>query len=249
MSVQERFLFLHIPKTAGTSLNEIIERNFIKEEILDLFLMRDAVKVSDEKLSRYRLVRGHYSYSMLEKFIVRPRMLLMLRDPIKRSISNLRHIKNTRRGDFWLRKQRDLKNTSLDDLIKDRKVQDWLRDYEVKWIAGNFNVRNFTTPMILQIPRKIDREYLELAKLRLHAIDFLGITERFSKSVELLCNTFCWRKPKKIPNKNMAVERRGWDEEISPKSLKILNKITEYDRELYDYGLELFEKRRNFMVN
>lgn len=247
MPAPERFLFIHIPKTAGVSLNAIIEKNFKKEEILDLFFMRDAVKLSDEEISSYRLVRGHQAYSLVEKFTQRPRLLLMLRDPVQRSISNLRYAKNIGKKDFWLQQQYDLKDMSMDDMVKIPEVQDWLRDYQVKWVAGNFNLRNFTTPMIFQIPKTVGKEYLDEAKRRLHVIDFVGITEKFAESAELMCKTFGWEKPAQAPNINTAKERGGWHEELSAKSMKIIHEITQLDRELYNHALKIFEQRRKVL--
>ncbi|MCC7260715.1 MAG: hypothetical protein IT567_06755, partial [Alphaproteobacteria bacterium] len=166
------------------------------------------------------------------------------REPGERAISTLRHVKS-RGGNFWLYEHFDLTRMSLDDLIKEPLVQDWMRDYQLKWIAGDFNLTNFTEPMIFQIPRIMDEDFLEKGKKRLSGIEFVGITERFDESLRLLCDTFGWPREEQPPALNRKEERQGAEEEVSEKSLNIIRSLTEYDRRFYDFAYALFEKRLN----
>lgn len=55
-------LFLHIPKTAGTTLNTILDGNFAPAGVLDLYTDEQHQRIRDmtyNTLNEYSLVRGH----------------------------------------------------------------------------------------------------------------------------------------------------------------------------------------------
>lgn len=86
-----RLVFLHLPKTGGTTLDHHFAKAFAPEEICpknaELHLM------PPEELARYRYFSGHFVYDQL-RFIPGPIFTVtVLRNPVERVISNYYFLK------------------------------------------------------------------------------------------------------------------------------------------------------------
>jgi hypothetical protein len=95
-------VFMHIPKTAGTSLRSALHSVFGEENVWPSSKeLRAALgqypqpQFLDDCLlghpSPIRLLSGHYRLPLLESIFDRPRIFTMFRDPVERSISHLKH--------------------------------------------------------------------------------------------------------------------------------------------------------------
>lgn len=82
-------LFIHLPKTAGTTLLEMVTR-FYPPENIQLLYENDAyveTKLSEDRQGQIKCVYGHFSFG-LHQYASRPfTYVTMLREPIERSIS------------------------------------------------------------------------------------------------------------------------------------------------------------------
>jgi hypothetical protein len=93
MAGQPPFLFLHIPRTAGTTFNGILERNFPPEAVLSLYTREDFAKnavIDKARLDGVRLIQGHVlftDYDALTFYDAPVRAVTFLREPVSRVIS------------------------------------------------------------------------------------------------------------------------------------------------------------------
>ena len=81
--------FLHIPKTAGTSLRELLSCRFAPADILAL-LRSDGREERAQQLAdvaQYPFVHGHVPYALVDRFPRRPFVVTLLRDPLDRAVS------------------------------------------------------------------------------------------------------------------------------------------------------------------
>ena len=83
--------FLHIPKTAGTSLVDILENNFSQEEIFQEVIWPEMLKKLPKDFSKFRLIRGHFGFWIYKLLPKIPATITMLRDPIEQSLSLYAH--------------------------------------------------------------------------------------------------------------------------------------------------------------
>ena len=86
-------IFLHIPKTAGTTLHHIINRQYrqrqlyvydnSREDALDAF-----INLSPQTKASLKLIRGHLSYGLHEHLPGTHSYFTFLRDPVDRVLSH-----------------------------------------------------------------------------------------------------------------------------------------------------------------
>jgi hypothetical protein len=90
------YIFLHIPKTAGTSLVRMMKESLAPGEYLDLYgvnrttdvLARELAELSPERKQRVRFAAGHQVWHGIHEALGRPaRYITFLRSPVARVLS------------------------------------------------------------------------------------------------------------------------------------------------------------------
>mgnify|MGYP003573496753 FL=1 len=92
--MQEIIIFLHIPKTAGTSLRRIVEQQVPADRLLSLyppFAPSDGERVRERLMSGTRYLFGHLNYGVHKIVAVDARYITLLREPVSRVVSYYRH--------------------------------------------------------------------------------------------------------------------------------------------------------------
>ncbi len=169
--------FLHMPKTAGTSLRLALEARYRPHEILPDQNMierqggaypRDIIVANSLKLQgqSVKLVRGHYHIS-LAAFMTDPLTMTVLREPVARSISNIKHHGRAGGIDPYLSALSEGRMP-----IPDNMMTRFLGG-TVDLLSNTRNHRDFVDGRI-EDPGAL----LDSALLRLESIDCLGIAER-----------------------------------------------------------------------
>ncbi len=94
-------LFMHIPKTAGTSIRSLLERPFAAHERAYLYneswgISLEAFRsLPNKEKEQFRLVCGHFNFGVHEWMPQEARYITILRDPVERVISLYHFIKRT----------------------------------------------------------------------------------------------------------------------------------------------------------
>jgi hypothetical protein len=240
----EQYFFMHIPKTAGTSLRTVIESQFSPSEINEGYRMEDFFNLTREQLLKLRLIRGHLVYGIVNYLPRHPITITMLREPISRAISNL--YVGKRRSSFHLNKHLPIDKMTLDEMLQEKLVRDTIGSQQVRYFITDIDITDPKNPRKVYPTGQIsDRERLELAKERVASFDFVGITEEFDRSVKLLIKRFGWKEPKTLPRLNATGDYTDFKRSLSDKGLEILKELTALDRELYDFACDLFRERYN----
>lgn len=94
----DKFIFIHIPKTAGTSLHSaLIDRGLITSPTFNANYLNSSTAIS---LNDYRCIYGHLSYMDGLKYFKNREYLTVLREPVERAISWYWYAKNNVVGNW-----------------------------------------------------------------------------------------------------------------------------------------------------
>jgi hypothetical protein len=201
---EEIIVFLHLPKTGGSSVRALLAARFEPDMIIETVRRGpDADRIGyisgevanlppwdgttpnsllDEQLrtlspgqsSRLRLVQGHCSYGVHEVLPRPAAYVTLLRDPIERVLSLYSH-----------RVRLDGLKMGLDDYV--RGGRDFAVDNaQVRMLAGVVD----GDPRLVSVTE----EMLERARRHLQEMQVVGVTDRFDEFVVLLGRRFGWRR-------------------------------------------------------
>src|SRR5437870_2284555 len=197
---REALIFLHIPKTAGTTLNRIIEWQYSPLAIFTMDPYR--IRATPERLKRLperrrrrlRVVRGHLFYGIHEFLPQGATYITMLREPVARLLSSYFFI--LRRPLHPLHRKLKKEKLGVKGLI-----------------ALTPNSQNLQCRFIAGIGKTgvCDRSVLENAKEHLsRSFRVVGISERFEESLLLIATKFqwslCYYEDRKVARNRSVVE-------------------------------------------
>lgn len=235
MTGSERYFFVHLQKTAGTSLNMALRRQFGAEAMYPLpedVKSHDAVLDVDHLRSvfareghRIRVVTGHFPYCTTELLGGSFRTFTILREPVARTLSFLRHQQ---------RLLPDLADMPLEEIYaRPRALHGLIHNHMVKMLG--------LTPELMTHGAltftEFDHGYLERAKANLAKIDVWGLQEDYSSFQRELESTFGW---------DLGPETRTNTTEPRPVSEEFTERILRdnaLDVELYRHAAEMHASR------
>ena len=236
--------FQHLPKTGGVSLIAFLDSQFAPEEIFPMHSTRDKTQFAEytpEQAKRLRLIRGHFRFGPYDDGIYRyitqnPIRITFLREPVARTISAYRH---------QLRTDKAESGTTLEKFLTKPEYAKHVADTQTRLIVGKIKAN--TGDWIDEKPLP-DSVLIQLAKENLEYMAFVGLTERFKPSMQMLCHTFGWQMPQDIPQLNSSPEPFDTSA-LPPSTLKLIHEKTRLDAELYQFAIGLFEQRYAQMVD
>lgn len=230
--------FLHIPRTAGTTLDSILVKNFPENSILKIY------KKEEYKTNRFRdydqlkdikYITGHL---FLEKYD--PPMIYnkevdaftFLRNPINRLVSEYIFYKTWPKQHLY--QYINENNISFRNYIQssDQLLKYRGKNFMTRCISGKgFKYNKPSLSALAVAKRNLDKNFF-----------FFGITEQFAESIVLLS--------KKIGIDNILHEQRNklntkLKDEISEEDLNIARELNQVDSALYNFAVDLFNERIN----
>lgn len=233
----ERFFFIHIQKTAGTSLRRHLLQNFDRSEIypppqegglynyLVIYLMGAyLVHLPAAEQARFRLFHGHVPFTVTRRlaFDKPPMTFTVLREPVDRIISVLKQKKKHRP---------ELANDSLEDIYDNPK---YFEGQILNHQAKIFAVPDDSDLLSGFDPFPVGPAELELAKENLDKVDVIGLQSDMSAFLAALENRFGWQTLPSDIRENVSNNA-----EVNQSFLDRIASDNAIDLEFYSYAQKL----------
>jgi hypothetical protein len=231
----ETVIFLHIPKTAGTTLDQIIYRHYLYKHVYGTgIISQQGVErfqnMSEEDRKNYRLVKGHMTFG-IHQYISGPwTYFTFFRNPIERTISHFYYISSAPEHPSY-------------NIIQQEKI-DLKQCLEYRWVDPmlyNAHTRLLSGVWTDIRPGECTEEHLQKAKENLRHIKVIGLTEQFDVSLLLLARAFGWNQLF-YTRQNVTVKRPSL-KILSPETMAAVQAANQLDMELYDYAGALFTEQ------
>jgi hypothetical protein len=255
IGAHDRLVSIHIPKTAGTTLNTLIDPLWLPQERFPLYNRHELQGVIPESLDKYRSFSGHFNVSEIEYLLASPFICItMLREPTARYLSNFLHIKY--KPPFQARPivERELpvvREMSIDEFVtrNDLFIPRDISNLQTRILGAPLDPATLPASRTEPYYGKLDREAMSVqtAKEKLASMTAFGLTERFQDSLDLLAYTFGWKpmQATQVLNPREAAAEREIVTEGARARMREMNAM---DVELYEFAVELFEQRMREMT-
>jgi hypothetical protein len=225
-------VFIHIPKTAGTSLHDALVRQYPPSA---QYQVRVPVAQSIERLralpeerrAEIRALHGLMPFG-LHELLPRPSVYAaMVRDPVARVVSHYNYVRRT--PDHELRRVVDVDRVGLEDYV--RAGIHALNNGQTRLLSGLHTVPFGEAPpeMLATARRNVDGRFAAL-----------GIAERFDESLVLYRRTLGWTRPLYYLRRNVS---RGGPPpaEVPATTRAVIEEYNALDLELYAFARGRFE--------
>lgn len=220
-------IFLHIPKTAGSSIRTLLQQNYPQNrtvgfsgqmEPYNWYMSRPL-----EVRMRNELLHGHIPYGV-HAGIPSYTYFTFFRDPVERHFSDYFFLK--RYDKHALHPRIASGEITLEDWAGYAARDRWYRDVSTRLVSGE------------RMTRDPDRLSLEKAKYHLRLdFTFVGLSERFDESVLILAKRLGWKSVLYL-TRNVSSGRTAVSEELRDRARPHLA----LDYELYEFAQRTFEE-------
>lgn len=235
--MEDPLFFLHFPRTAGTTIDEVLFANFAQSEIIKIYSREEFDRyrfIEPEHLDKIKYITGHLILESVDPptFYGRPiRAFTFLRQPVKRLVSEYIFLKT------W-------KENHLYDYLNSRKISfgEYITSQEklLKYRGKNFMTRCLSGDSLENVA---DPE-ASLAKAKRNLVNnffFFGLQEYFMESLLMLSD--CARLANILHQKHNSLNRNKIDIAISDEEKQIAAECNDLDIRLYEYAKEIFLER------
>ena len=239
----ERLYFLHIPKTAGTSLRQWLSDLYGAEQFLPCDHLDDLKAMSPETIQQYRFFSGHFSTHLAEFLNPQPATITWLREPIARQISDyhftrdqfehLAQIALSHGRHDWIEFWKQTQHLSLAELCQCEAHLGYSDNLQVRYLTGN-----------IELPDRVEinETILAQAKQNLTEIFHVGLCEQMDPSIDMLTHKL--RHPYKPLRVTMNQGKKpNRQHNLSAKELGVIREANHYDIKLYAFARQLFAER------
>ena len=223
---KDLFIHLHIPKTGGTTLRDIIQRQYRAEKILMIPKLEESEnilkEVSTSQINQLKLIQGHLKYGIHNHFHRRAKYFAIIRDPINRVLSTYYYVLSQKNNPQNLSTSNN--QMTIYDFVQSG-VNPFLINGQTQLISGKTG--DIDNPIIES------EELFSLAKENIeNDFLFLGITEMFDETILILKNMLGWHMPY-YSIANRTKKKPNYDA-VNPTIISFIKEHNQLDIKLYN---------------
>ena len=187
--MNDLIIHLHIPKTGGTTLRDIIQRQYLSKNILTIPTIEKSENILETvpsvKINQLEVVQGHLKYGIHFNLNRSAKYFAILRNPIDRVLSTYYYV---------ISQDNNPQNLSSNDNTMsifeyvNSGINPFLINGQTQLISGK--TCSINDPLIRS------KELLSIAKKNIKEnFIFTGTTEQFDESILLLKGILRWKSP------------------------------------------------------
>ena len=177
-------IFVHIPKTAGSTLNSVLSRHYAPTGTYKIYGSdTDGRRLADElcqlptaQKQRLKLVRGHWPYGLHVQLPQPSTYISFVRHPVERIVSFYYHILRT--PQHYAYREGFTAEMSLLEFVEREFASDETHDGQTYFLTG-------CRPAHQALQQTVEEVLKRYA--------FVGVSEQFDESLLLLKRLFGWR--------------------------------------------------------
>jgi hypothetical protein len=232
---KQTLIFLHMPKTGGTTMHAILKRQYRAENTFrtnpeqhweSLRVFRE---FSDKEKSKIELITGHMRFGIHEHVEQPWYYLTFLRDPIQRVISYYYYILGYQK--HYLHQKIKSENMSLEAVLEGGVSREF-NNFQTRRISGQdrADYGHCSNEMLDMAIKNID-QYFPVA----------GLTEKFDESLVLMSNLCKWKFP--YYTKLNVGKNKPPRPNLSNKVMETIAQHNDLDIKLYDHASQKLQKQ------
>lgn len=228
-------IFMHIEHTGGSTLNQIIERQYAAHERYEIYHLGQGVvarfmAMPEDERRRFKLIYGHLFYGIHRHVPGNSRYLTIMRHPVDRIIASYTFL--TRKTNTLWHKVYKESAVSWQDHLNARR--DEIR--QISRIVGGDDDLLKRRRM-----QELPDNALETAIAHLEN-DFamVGLQDRYDESLLMMRHVLNWQKPVAYIRKNVT-SKRVTLADLPADDRALIERAAEIEMPLYEYAKRRFE--------
>lgn len=225
----EAVIFLHVPKTAGTTLNRLIEweypvlQMYSVDPVLFTWSSKHLHHLSPRRLESIRMFKGHMLFGLHRTLPQPASYITVLREPVDRVLSAFYFMRTYKLHPLYWKMRRE--KWTLEDFVH-RSPR---TNVQCKIIAGAEYEKPCTEEICATAISNIDQHF-----------SVVGLSERFEESLALMKLRYGW---KLATYSSFNVTRtRPKKRDLPSSTLDLIMEKNSYDMALYTYAARRFEE-------
>ncbi|HIK10103.1 MAG TPA: sulfotransferase family 2 domain-containing protein [Oscillatoriaceae cyanobacterium M33_DOE_052] len=235
-------IFVHIPKAAGTTLHQIIERQYPKHLTCTLdgtnpeAAIEQFKQLPEAQRMKIKVLKGHMPFG-LHQFLSEPcTYITMLRDPVERVISHYYYV--LRKPNHYLHEKITSQNMTLLDYVNSG-ISTELNNGQAILLSG-IDKRSGN------LAERSD-EILEKSRQNLEQMAVVGIMEQFDETLILLQKTFGWKNIFYVKEK--VTKNKPMKDSLSLETIQAIENQNYIDVKIYQHAQQLFAQQLSPIAN
>ncbi len=236
-------IFVHMPKAGGSTLQEIMQRHYRPTATFDI--VGESVASVESSVKRLRqmpaseregiaCLKGHVPFGIHRWLPRPPRYVTMLRDPVRRIVSDYFFALNTPGHVLFERMRRDRPSLKQFVILRDEQG---LSDIYCRLLGGGVN-----WDRLGDSPRTLPPDALRTAKENLERnFAVVGITEKFDESLLLAQSALGWSHLY-YERANVTLDKPA-EVNVTGEVLDVIRSYNGRDIELYELARKLVDAR------